>query len=509
MSIYQYNNEPVDIRFNRFYSRVGTSNKIFFRNSHDIVEFRFPDYEYDQISNVVNVNPSLVEYNMDDNNSLNLTLVFTGDTSFLTANTSTNVFLKIFEVVSDEEVSSTPTFEYEFPEGTFSASTSASTTVDNIQLNPIKEYVIKTFYSFTAATNSMTGVSFDVDTYQDAVNNGSLTSIQSEDSYFATFRNPPTPIIKNDINFNFSNISDTGTAQFTQSVRPASGQTFFSLFFPPLTSPPMLIRVDGVNNGFFNIDPTDGNKIIYDQDTALVPLLSSNTVTFRYNVNYSSLDLDNLTYFDNEVYDVTVINSGDTPSSTDVVFFNTATTFTNYEYYLKDKAVDGNNIQFYLNGEVKNKDIDFIIDTNDSTKLLFFTGTTFSINDRIQIFFTNDGSINPNKTSVNLSTFQQRPPKIKFSVSRPIENGEDGNFTFRLALAADTGFTSPVRIDTIPYEENKTEYELTFPTSGAGINYIYKIGNDNQFELTLTNLTLTGQSTSIIVSADTNSGLFI
>ena len=36
MSIYQYNNEPVDIRFDRFYSRVGTTNKIFFRSSNDI-----------------------------------------------------------------------------------------------------------------------------------------------------------------------------------------------------------------------------------------------------------------------------------------------------------------------------------------------------------------------------------------------------------------------------------------------------------------------------------------
>jgi hypothetical protein len=509
MSIYQYNNEPVDIRFNRFYSKVGTSNKIFFRNSHDVVEFRFPDYEYDQISNVININPAIVEYNMDDNNFLNLTLIFTGDTSFLTANTSTNIFLKIFEVISEEEISSTPTFEYEFPEGTFSAATSASTTVDNILLSPIKEYVIKTFYNFTAATSSMKGFYFNIDTYQDAVDNNSITTIKPEDSFFATFRNPPTPIIKNSINFGFSNISNNGTAQFTQHVKAVSGQTVFSLFFPPLSSPPMLVRVDGISNGFFSIDPNDSNKIVYDEDAAQVPLLSSNTVTFRYNVNYSSLDLNNLTYFDNEIYDVTVINSGDTPSSSDVVFFNTGTTFTKYEYYLKDKAVNGNNIQFYLNGELKSKDIDFIVDRNDSTKLLFFTGTSFSINDRVQIFFTNDGSINPNKNSVNLSTFQQRPPKIKFSVSRPIENGEDGEFTFKLALATDTGFTSPVRIDSIPYEENKTEYELTFPTSGAEINYIYKVENYNQFELTLTNLILTGQSTSITVSADTYSGLFI
>jgi hypothetical protein len=509
MSIYQYNNEPVDIRFDRFYSRVGTTNKIFFRSSNDIVEYRFPDYYYDQISKIDNIVPSLVEYNMDDNNSLSLNLIFTGDTSFLTGNPSTKVFLKIYEAVSDEELSSSPTFEYEFPDGTFSASTSASTTIENIQLNPIKEYVIKTFYSFTAATSSMEGFNLYIDTYNDSVNSGSISSIENDDSYFATFRNPPTPIIKNSINFGFTNISDAGTARFSQTVKAVSGQTIFPVYFAPLASPPIRIQINGVNNGFFNFDPEDPQKLIYDEVAALTPLLTNDNVTFVYNVNYSALDLDNLTYYDSEIYDVSVINSGDTPSSSDIVFFNTGTTFTQYEYYLKDRAVNGNDIEFYLNGVLKNKDVDYLVDVNDSTKLLFFTGITFNISDRIQIFFTNDGSINPNKTSVNLNTFQQRPPKIKFSVSRPIENGEEGEFTFKLSLSTDTGFTTPVRVDIIPYEENKVEYEFTFPTSGAGINYIYKIENNNRFDLSLTNLSLTGFSNSIIVSADTNSGLFI
>ena len=438
-------------------------------------------------------------------------------------------------------------FEKEIPHSGFTGS--SPTLTDNVPNSIFEDkgqYIIKPFYSFSAATLTGNTLSFEkeitinkktfnlyerftktdykkqikgfADYFFDKDILSKLTGItfnpgpvlndklsyrrydSNEDNYFVTLQDPAEPL------FNFSDLISGGTFEYVSEdfTIGAGGQTRFILSNNPIGD--VQVNVNGLT--FKNPDEWTGSSLNSNlSDNRIVDLIdtifdeSGDTINVSY-VRGSDISQP----FTLESTQITGITTGATNTQTaeDKVFFNS--TESKYEYYLDQETPDSGNLTVIKNGLKLSEGIDYTLSTTNKNRIIFLTDQVLEVNDVILVYYLKSVVSLSGTTGITITrgSIQTRAPLIEWTIPAPSD--DSGQFQVDLVDVGNTGysFTNEIHYSaTTRYSGGQENYSVLLPSiTGSDQTFIYRVVNDKYFT-TIKGDVISARTISVNVKIDT------
>lgn len=414
-----------------------------------------------------------------DNISLGFT--FTSNTESFSANNATFNY-KLYKFDKNNNMfPAIPSFTSN--DIVFSSLTNSATTqlIPSSGLTMDSEYMIKGFYRFSACTEYLGRLGYNIDTsrYVGGLEYGIYN--KNFDYYLAVVGAAAVP----QFNYNASNSVANGSLQ--QSYLPINYYTIYP-------------DIDQLNIDFNNEEFELGEDALAYDDYSIIGIPTEIDTPFILTLNGLVLALDadytysggSIVYLNQKLEPedvVTIIYTASSPNriKNDIIDINSTipsgpineqgdnliyynTTTSRYEIFTSAKPIDFSKVLVMVNGVMLANGVDFYQSTTNPRRIIL--NGDLLIGDIVTISYFPDGVVG--------EIITQTPAASWFV--EPTPNKVNGYFT--LQLSTDIGFNDIVYSATTDYYAGSPFYSIEFPVSGYtyGDRLFYRVKNDKNYE---------------------------